>query len=92
MRKAKIRNRYNQVPYLTQKPIGEVTKTQENTRKHNTQESQGVSSFLAGDHKASRNIQRQHNKDKNETYIMKISTIEASPWNGQQNKKKMVYW
>ena len=30
-KKTKIRNRYNQVPYLNQKPIGELTKTQENT-------------------------------------------------------------
>ena len=30
-RKAKIRDRYNQVPHLTHTPYGKVTKTQENT-------------------------------------------------------------
>ena len=48
-KKAKIRNQYNQVPHLTQDTIyGKVTKTQE---------SQEISPFPAGDHKAARNRQ-----------------------------------
>ena len=45
---AKIRNRYNQVPHLAQDTNGKVTKSQLDT----TNESQEVSSFPAGDHKA----------------------------------------
>ena len=53
-RRAKIRNQYNQVPHLTWDTIWESDK---NTRKHNTQESQEVSPFRAGDHKAARKTQ-----------------------------------
>ena len=45
---AKIRNRYNQVPHLTQDTNGKVTSSQLDT----TNESQEVSLFPAGDHKA----------------------------------------
>ena len=45
---AKIRNRYNQVPCLTQDTNGKVTNSQLDT----TYESQEVSPFPAGDHKA----------------------------------------
>ena len=45
---AKIRNLYNQVPHLTQDINGKVTNSQLNT----TNESQEVSPFPAGDHKA----------------------------------------
>ena len=45
---AKIRNRYNQVHHLTQDSNGKVT----NSHKDTTNESQEVSSFPAGDHKA----------------------------------------
>ena len=60
---AKIRNRYNQVPYLTQDTNGKVTNSQLGT----TNESQEVSPFPAGDHKAhiNRHAQR-HNKRKTE--------------------------
>ena len=44
---AKIRNRYNQVPHLTQDTNGKVTNSQLDT----TNESQEVSPFPAGDHK-----------------------------------------
>ena len=44
---AKIRNRYNQVPHLTQDINGKVTNSQLDT----TDESQEVSPFPAGDHK-----------------------------------------
>ena len=45
---AKIRNRFNQVPHLTQDTYGKVTNSQLDT----TNESQEVSPFPAGDHKA----------------------------------------
>ena len=58
---AKIRNRYNKVPHLTQDTIGKVTNSQLDT----TNESQEVSPFPAGDHKAhiNRHVQR-HSKHK----------------------------
>ena len=43
---AKIRNRYNQVPHLTQDTNGEVTNSQLDT----TNESQEISSFPVCDH------------------------------------------
>ena len=60
---AKIRNRYNQVPHLTQDTNGKVTHSQLDT----TNESQEVSPFPAGDHKAhiNRHAQR-HSKHKTE--------------------------
>ena len=53
---AKIRNRYNQVPHLTQDTNGKVTNSQLDT----TNENQEVSPFPAGDHKAhiNRRVQR----------------------------------
>ena len=45
---AKIKNRYNQVPHLTQNT---TWKSDKNTIKYH-KESQEVSSFPAGDHKA----------------------------------------
>ena len=45
---AKIRIRYNQVPHLTQDTSGKVT----NSHLDTTNESQEVSPFPAGDHKA----------------------------------------
>ena len=62
---ANIRNRYNQVPHLTQDTSGKVTNSQLDT----TNESQKVSPFPAGDHKAhiNRRTQRQikHKTEKN---------------------------
>ena len=58
----KIRNRYNQVPHLTQDTIYESDK---NTR----QESQVISPFPAGDHKAARH--RQDNVAKASTNKIK---------------------
>ena len=60
---AKIRNRYNQLPHLTQDTNGKVTNSQLDT----TNDSQDVSTFPADDHKAqiNRRIQR-HNKHKTE--------------------------
>ena len=58
---AKIGNQYNQVPHLTKDTNGKVTNSQLDT----TNESQEVSPFPAGDHKAriNRRVQR-HNKHK----------------------------
>ena len=59
----KIRNRYNQVPHLTQDTNGKVTNLQLDT----TNESQEVSPFQAGDHEAHINRQPQrHSKHKTE--------------------------
>ena len=58
---AKIRNRYNQVPHLTKDTNGKVTNLQLDT----INESQDVSPFLAGDHKAHINRRPQrHSKHK----------------------------
>ena len=60
---AKIRNQYNQVPHLTKDTNGKVTTSQLDT----TNESQEVSSFPAGDHKAHINRRAQrHSKHKTE--------------------------
>ena len=50
-KRAKIRNRYNQVPRLTQDTNGKVTTSQLDI----TNESQEVSPFPTGDHKAAMN-------------------------------------
>ena len=52
--KAKIRNRYYQVPHLTRDTIWE---SDENIRKHHTQDYQEVSPFSAGDHNVAMNRQ-----------------------------------
>ena len=76
---AKIRNRYNQVPHLTQDTNGKVTNSQPGT----TNESQEVRPFPAGDHQASINRRaRKDNKNKTEQKH-KRSTKEVPPWNGQ---------
>ena len=56
-KKSNIRNRYNQAPQLTKDTTCD---SDENTIKHNIQESQEVSPFPAGDHKTAMN--RQENK------------------------------
>ena len=75
---AKIRNQYNQVPHLTQDTNGKVTNSQLDT----TNESQEVSPFPAGDHKAHIN---RHAKEIANTRQKKHerSTKEVPPWNGQ---------
>ena len=76
---AKIRNRYNQIPHLTQDTNGKVT----NSHLDATNESQEVSPFPEGDHKAQINRRAQrHSKHKTEQKH-KISTKEGPPWNGQ---------
>ena len=60
---AKVGNRYNQVPHLTQDTNRKVTNSQLDT----TNESQEVSLFPAGDHKAHINRRAQrHRKPKTE--------------------------
>ena len=74
----KFKNRNNQVPHLTQDTSGKVTNSQLDT----TNESQGVSPFPAGDHKAHINRRAQrHSKYKTEQKH-KRSTKEVPPWNG----------
>ena len=76
---AKIRNRYNQVPHLTQDTNGKVTNLQLDTKN----ESKEVSPFPAGDHKTHINRRAQrHSKHKTEQKH-KRSTKEVPPWNGQ---------
>ena len=78
---AKIRSRYNQVPHPTQDTNGKVTHSQLDT----TNESQEVSPFPAGDHKAHINRRAQrHCKHKTEQKN-KRSTKESPPRNGQLN-------
>ena len=50
-KRAKTRNRYNKAPHMTQDTNGKVTTSQLDI----TNESQDVSPFPAGDHKASIN-------------------------------------
>ena len=60
---AKIRNRYNQAPHLTQDTNEKVTTSQLDI----TYESQEVNPFPVADHKASINrCARKHNKNKTE--------------------------
>ena len=62
-KRAKIRNRCNCAPHLTQDTNGKVTTSQLDI----TNKSQEVSPFPAGDHKVSINrIARTHNKSKTE--------------------------
>ena len=78
-KRAKIRNPYNQVPHLIQDTNGKVT----NSQLDNTNESQEVSPFQAGDHKAHINRRTQrHSKQKTEQKH-KRSIKEVPPWNGQ---------
>ena len=59
-KRAKIRNRYNQAPHLTQDTNGKVTTSQLDI----TNESQEVSPFPAGDHIASKNRRARKNNKK----------------------------
>ena len=70
---AKIRNRYNQVPHLTQDTNGKVTNSQLDT----TNESQEVSPFPAGDHKAHKNRRAPRHSKHNTEQKHKRSTKEV---------------
>ena len=74
----KIRNRYNQEPYLTQDTNGKVTNYQLDT----TNESQEVSPFPAGDHKAHINRRAQRHSKTRQKNIKRF-TKEVRPCNGQ---------
>ena len=76
---AKIRNRYNQVPHLTQDTNGKVTNSQLDT----TSESQEVSPFPAGDHKPHINRRAQRHRKHKTEQTHKRSTKEVPPWKGQ---------
>ena len=76
---AKIRSRYNQLPHPTQDTNGKVTHSQLDT----TNESQEVSPFPAGDHKAHINRRAQRHCKRKTEQKHKIYTKEAPPWNGQ---------
>ena len=73
----KIRNRYNQVPHLTQDTKGKVTNSQLDT----SNESQEVSPFQADDHKAhiNRCVQR-HSKSKTEKNPIKDPSRHIDIW------------
>ena len=76
---AKIRNQYNQVRHPTQDTNGKVTSSQLDT----TNESQEVSPFPAGDHKAQLNRRAQgHSKHKTEQKH-KRSTKETNKFHAQ---------
>ena len=82
---AKIRNRYNQVPYLTQDTNGKVSNLQLDT----TNESQEVSPFPAGDHKAHINRRsRRHSKHKTEKKHIKDPQKKYRLGKGS----KIFYW
>ena len=76
---AKIRNRYNQVPHLTQDTNGKVTNSQLDT----TKGIQEVSPFTTGDHKAHINRRAQRHGKRKTEQKNKRSTKEVPPWNGQ---------
>ena len=78
---AKIRNRYNQVPHLTQDTTVKVT----NSQLYTTNESQEVSPFPAGDQKAhiNRSIQMhsKHKTEKNPRKDLQKSTAKSVLFN-----------
>ena len=73
IKKAKIRNRYNQVPHLTRDTIWESDKTQENIKHKSAKRSA----------RAQQVITRLRGTDKTPYQRQKGSTKEAPPWNGQ---------
>ena len=76
-KRAKIRNWYNQVPHLTQDTNWKVTNSQLDI----TNESQEVSPFPAGDHKATINKRAQkHNKHTIEMTWMIHKRSTAFKW------------
>ena len=81
---AKIRNRYNHVPHLTEDTNGKVTNLQSDT----TDESQEDSPFPAGDHKAHMNRRLQiHIKHKTEKNIK-----DPQKKYRLRTVRKMFYW
>ena len=66
---AKIRNQYNRVPHLIQDTIRKVTNSQLDT----TNESQEVSPFPAGDHKAHINRRKHKTEQKHKRSTKEVS-------------------
>ena len=81
---AKIRNRYNQEQQLTQDTNGKVTNSQLDT----TNESQEVSPFPAGDHKA--HINRRHKDIANTRQNKNIKDSQKKYRRGTVSK--LYYW
>ena len=80
---ANIRNRYNQVPHLTQNTNGKVT----NSKLDTTNENQEVSPFPAGDNKAHINRRAQrHSKHKTEKTKDPLKKYRLG------TISKIVYW
>ena len=79
IKSAKIRNRCNQVPDLTQDTNGKVTNSQLDI----TNKSKEVSPFPAGDHKAHINRRRQRHSKRTTEQKHKRSTKEVPPGNSQ---------
>ena len=76
---AENRNRYNQVHHLTQNTNGEVT----NSQLYTNNESQEVSPFPAGDHKAHIDRRAQsHSKHKTEQKHKRLRTMSYTIWRG----------
>ena len=82
-KKAKIKNQYYQVPHLNQDTVWEI----DNTTKCHIQESKDVSSFQAGDHKATRhrqdNMAKTHFtniKDPQKKYHLGIVSKKLTGW------------
>ena len=82
---AKIRNRYNQVPQLTQDTNEKVI----NSQLYTTNESQEVSPFPAGDHKAQKQTRtkayqtqnrKQNIKDPQKKYTLERSVKYFTGW------------
>ena len=69
-KKAKIRNRYNQVPHLAKDIVWENDK---NRAKRHIQESQEFTSFLAGDQGGARHRQYGKDKYKQERFTKEVS-------------------
>ena len=72
-----IRNRYNQVPNLTKDTNVKMTNSQLDT----TTQSQEVSPFPAGDHKAQINRRKKGIANTRQKHY--IYTKEVPPWNDQ---------
>ena len=84
-KEAKIRLRYNQVPHLTQDTNGKGT----NSQLYTTNESQEVSPFPAGDHKAQTNRRTQrHSKHKTEKNNIKFPQKQYR----LETVSKIFYW
>ena len=83
---AKNRNRYNQVQHLTQNTNKKVT----NSKLVTTNESQEVSPFPAGDHKAHIN-RRSQRHSKHKTEKNKRSTKEVPPRNSFISTNRQIW-